>query len=94
MPFSQIINRVPTSIGRLEITVSHEPAYVDEDGNPQPDERTARFKIWVLDQDGEWIRPEPLQGNLIPYLSDPQRTAIINFMDTLRSQAESEILPP
>lgn len=53
MPFSQIINRVPTSIGRLEITVSHEPAYVDEDGNPQPDERTARFKIWVLDQDGE-----------------------------------------
>jgi len=92
MPFSQVTNRVPTSIGKIEIVLSHEPAYVDEDGITQPEERTARFQIEVLDQDGERIRPEPLRGNLIPHLTTGEITAITNFMNSLRARAETEIL--
>jgi len=93
MPFSQVTNRVPTSIGKIEITISHDPAYVDEDGNPQPEERKARFKIDVIDQDGERIRPEPVRGNLEPHLTDQEKTYLVNFMATLRARAEAEILP-
>jgi len=93
MPFPHIPSSIPTSLGRLEITMSQDPAYVDEDGNPQPEERHIRFKLEVIDQDGEMIGLNPLQGDLEPYLTLAEKTALLNFMNSLRARAETEILP-
>ena len=83
MAFTRQANNVPTSIGRIVIRL------VDGDGTTG-NQRTL-FKVQVLNASGDEF--ETLTGNLVPHLTGAQITAIQDFLDDIRTQAENEILP-
>jgi hypothetical protein len=83
MPFPTI-NQVPTTIGVIRVRL------VDEDGVPA--NMKAYYDVDVLDQDGNKIESRGTSGNLIPHLTAGQISALVDFMDTLRTKAETEWL--
>lgn len=84
MAFPAEPTRTPTAIQDMEvrlISVKNQDLTVT---------KTARFDVQVLFNTGEI---KLLTGNLIPHLTGPQITQLNNFMDSLRVQAEDQILP-
>ena len=51
----------------------------------------ATFDVNVLRSDGIEITRS---GNLLPHITTAQRNALLSFMQSLRTQAENELLPP
>jgi hypothetical protein len=89
MAFDQAGTDTPTSIGL--IIVSLKDAITG--GGPDQDQpyQVANFQVEVLDQNG--VRMEHKSGDLAPHITAAQRDALMGFLDSLRVQAEQEILP-
>ncbi len=75
----------PESIGDLEIILF----LPDPATGAQP---AARGSVEVRMSDGSTIRL-PRDRNIEPHLTGPERTALLNFLNTLRQRAIDEILP-
>lgn len=84
MAFTPEPTRTPTDIQDMEIRL------ISLKNGGGVVTKTARFDIQVLFNTGEI---KLLSGNLIPHLTGPQITQLNNFMDALRTQAETQILP-
>lgn len=86
MAFTQEAGVTPTGISTIIVTLKDKPA---EGGDPAI--QSAHFQVNVLDQTGKLYKQ--IQGNLVPHLTSGQISALLGFMDDLRTQAEQEILP-
>jgi hypothetical protein len=85
MAFQQEPVRSPASIGTIVVTL--------KDGINRYDQpyQTADFDVKVYLSDGSIVGRH---GDLVPHITAAQRQALVSFMAALRSQAESQILPP
>jgi len=83
MAFERQAVRTPSAIGSIEIRL-HSP---DPTGAGQP---AAEFAVQVRYDNGEH---HTLRGNLVPHLTAGQISALLSFMDNMRQQAITEILP-
>lgn len=82
MAFTPEQPRAPASIGDISVILTD---YVDEE---TPD--TASYEVQVLQADGSMFRLA--MGNLAPYLTPQQVTALQNFMAAMRTLAQG-LLP-
>lgn len=83
MAFSSAVTLVPSAIGEIEITlISPDPA-----GDESP---RATFRVEVRYSDGS---TRIVAGDLVPHLTPAQITGQLNFLDAMRAQAISQILP-
>lgn len=83
MAFTRVENRVPTSIGPIEIRL------VDANGDNA--QRGIRGSVRILDQGGELLRE--WNGDLRQHLTAQQINGLISLLDALRTKAASEFLP-
>lgn len=83
MAFDQEPTRTPTAIG--SIVVALKDAF-DGEGTPY---QSAHFDVKVELSDGTVITR---RGNLVPHITAAQRQGLMDFMASLRAQAEAEIL--
>jgi len=81
--FNTATTDTPTSVGPVSITF----VVWDEGGTNQ---YAGRYSFHILDQNGEEMGQR--NGNLVPHLTAGQQTAIINFLDEMRTKAEG-VLP-
>jgi len=84
MTFTPAETSVPVSIQRLQVIL------VNEDDGDGGYNRSARFILRVLYSDDD---VKSLSGDLVPHITPQQASALVAFMDTLRAQAEEQILP-
>jgi len=85
MAFDAEPTRTPTSIGNIIITLKD--AVSPPSASPY---QAAYFDIQIVFSDGTYITRT---GDLVPHITPAQRQGLIDFMDSLRTQAESEVLP-
>ena len=85
MPLPTAESRTPESIADLIVVLTD---YI-EDGD-QEARQEGRFEVQVVYNNGEI---KLIQGDLVPHLTGPQKTALLGFLATLRTKAEQEILP-
>ena len=85
MAFNKVgtLSRIPTAVTSLTITLQVSL----EAGQPV---QSAKFAIQIADQEGNPFRT--VDGNLVPHLTGPQKTAVKNFLDALWVKA-AEVLP-
>ena len=88
MTFPQVTTKVPTSISTIQVIMADS---TEIDIHEEPIGQSIRFFLDVLDQNGKKLKT--LEGNLAPYLTPGEITALENFMSDLRIQAETQILP-
>jgi hypothetical protein len=84
MAFQRKDSAIPSFIGN--ISVSLEEIFMGEVSN-----KNVIFRFQVLDQSRKLISTEI--GNLKDYITVPQANQLKNFMQNLRVQIESEVLP-
>ena len=89
MAWSTEEDRIPTSIPRIEVILIDSTEYDNDKEGPLGQE--ANFSLRVLDQDGQLLSKKG--GDLVPHLTQQQIDALMNFITSLRIQAESELLP-
>lgn len=83
MPFSQVETLTPTAIGNINVVL-----FTNEDSS----EKKIHGTIDVLDQNGKLLSHRVVP-DLSEYLTQAQKDGLISFMDNLRSQAITELLP-
>ena len=81
MAFTQEANRVPTSIGDINLALNDWESVAN----------TARYVLEVKDQNGDVMKV--IDGDLTPHLTAGEVTTIQDFLATIRARAESQILP-
>ena len=77
--------RTPDAIQNIVVTLKDAIAHGDEDAY-----KSAHFVVNVLLSDGTVIHRK---GDLVPHITVAQRDALMAFMNSLRTQAISEIMP-
>ena len=88
MAFNQESADTPTSIGIIIVTLKDAITGGGETGDDPY--QSAGFRVEILDQNGS--RMAMRNGNLAPHITPAQRTALMDFMDSLRVQAAAQIL--
>jgi len=83
MTFTTEQNKIPDSIGDISITIT-------DYANPVSTDQI-HYSVQVLQADGSIFRVAT--GNLVPHLTAGQISALVDFMATLRTKAETEFLP-
>ncbi len=89
MAWTPPVAQTPTSIPRLTVVISDRLAIEEE-----PASQTASYSFALLDQDDKPIAFDKNAGDLVPHITTAQRIALMDFMTSLRAQAEAQILPP
>lgn len=84
--FPQAQPKTPTAIGNIAVVLKDAIATGEAAAY-----QSVHFTVRVLDQNGDAMRD--YQGNLEPYLTSAEKTALMGFMTTLRARAEAQILP-
>jgi len=74
---------VATGIGKVTVFL----ADGEDDEVPY---QSANFRVEIWRSDGT---KGSRAGDLVPHITPAQRTALLGFMDDLRTQAEGEFLP-
>ena len=85
MAFIPEPTRTSQEIGNIAIVLKDAVATTD-----QAAYQSAHFDVKIVLSDGTVITR---RGDLVPHITPVQRTALMDFMDGLRLQAEQEILP-
>ncbi len=85
MPLPTAASRIPESIADFSVVLTD---YVADGEDPAHQE--GRFEVQVVYNNG-YIKL--IQGDLVPHLTSGQITALMGFLDSLRTKAEQEILP-
>ena len=85
MPFNKARNRTPVDIGAVRINLGDMPA-----ANGQPAFQKVTYHLELLDANGEVVTTQG--GDLLPHLTNAQKTALSNFLDAMRTKA-AEALP-
>lgn len=89
MAFTPESTRTPDAIGNIIITLKDAVEVTGDD--PQPAYQSAHFELIVeFDDDSTKHR----SGDLVPHITPAERTALTDFMTTLRARAAAQILPP
>lgn len=83
MAFEPQNSITPASIGAIVVTLKDA---FDENGQPY---QSAAFELRIIMSDGSTKRRA---GDLGTHITPQQRQALMNFMDSLRAQAEDQIL--
>ena len=83
MAFTPEQNIAPDSIGDISITIT-------DYANPVSTDQI-HYSVQVLQADRSIFRVAT--GDLVPHLTQVQVDALIGFMATLRTKAETELLP-
>lgn len=83
MAFTQEPTRTPQAIGSVVVILKDA---FNEEGSPY---QSAHFDIQVELSDGSVI---VRRGDLVPHITPAQRSALMTFMEGLRTQAEQEVL--
>jgi len=92
MAFEPITQKVPTRVQRL--TVVLESVYYFDQGTQQWTEtKDSHYVVEIVDQDGQPMQARGLIGTLTPHLTQAQITALVGFMNDMRTKAETEFLP-
>lgn len=84
--FKRLEAITPVSIPRLTIRLTRED---DPDPIMGSGPYQAAFELIVTMSDGS---PKIIQGDLVPYITTEERNALINFIETLQTRAEAQIL--
>lgn len=84
MSFETEPTKTPESIGDIVVTLID--GFELESGDPI---KSAYFQVEIILSDGTKILR---RGNLVPHITAAQRQGLIDFMESLRTQAESQIL--
>jgi hypothetical protein len=84
MPLPQAETRTPDTIEDISITLTD---YIATD---EPAHQSADYSVQVKYDNGDI---KVMTGDLVPHLSSGQITALMGFMDDMRTKAEEEILP-
>ena len=85
MAFSQEQSIVPSAIGDFSVQL------VDLIDPPEGEAtQSASFEIQVLDADGRVMRL--VRGDLSLHITPLQRQALMDFMDSLRDKAKTEVI--
>jgi hypothetical protein len=84
MPLPQAETRTPDTIEDFSITLTD---YIATD---EPAHQSADYSVQVKYDNGDI---KVMTGDLVPHLSSGQITALMGFMDDMRTKAEEEILP-
>lgn len=88
MAFTQETVKTPTTIGGIRVVMDFP---VDENLTPVADaDKTIRGRVEIYDQNDEPM--DGWGGNLRPHLTGAQLTALSDFLDALRTQANTELL--
>ncbi len=87
MAWTPPVAQTPTSIPRLTVVLSDRLAIEEE-----PASQTANYSFVLLDQDGKRIAFGKDAGDLVLHITTAQRTALMDLMTALRTQAETQIL--
>lgn len=82
MAFEPEPTRTPEAIGNIVVILK------DAFGESGP-YQSAHFDVRIVLSDG---REVSRRGDLVPHITPAQRTALMDFMDGLRTQAETQIL--
>jgi hypothetical protein len=92
--FNQEAPKVPTEVGRVKIILEDYGAHplLDPVTGLPLSRYQGTFEIQLLDQSGEVLKVR--NGDLAPYLTATQKTAIKNLQDAFRVKAEKLIPPP
>ena len=85
MAFTTEADRIATSIRNINVVLFDAP---DGQGGQI---QTARITIDVLDQNEALLRH--IETNLVPHITQAQIDGLLGFMDSIRLQAETELLP-
>lgn len=80
MAFQEEPTRAATSLPTVEVILRDE----------LPDHQSAEFRVLICYSD-ETERER--RGDLVPHITAEQRATLMAFMDDIRAQAETEILP-
>ena len=86
--FSNTVVKPPVLLKQLSITLIN-TAELSEDGLTYNQERGISYVIYLYDEDGTMLKP--LQGNLLPYLTQAQITGLQAFMDNMVIKANKLI---
>ena len=84
MPLPQALTRTPEAIEDISITLTD---YIATD---EPARQTATYEVQVKYDDGSIT---VMNGDLVPHLTPAQITGLMDFVDSMRTKAEEEILP-
>jgi len=79
--------RTPESLGTIVVVLKD--TFIAEDGGEPAPYQSAAFQVNVILDDGTTISR---RGNLVPHITAAQRTGLMAFMESLRTQAEEQIL--
>jgi len=85
MTFTTEQSIIPTGIGTIYIILADKPA------GESPALKTARYKVFVLDQHGNEMKLA--EGDLVPHLQPSDVTWLLDFVARMRAKAEAELLP-
>lgn len=83
MAFSKLSVRKPVAIEELDVRIRHR---IDAGVTHQ----SALYYITIRYDDGSKSK---LSGDLVPHVTSAQITALRSFMESLRKQAETQLLP-
>jgi hypothetical protein len=88
MSWQQEANLVPTAIVKLRVILLDDITVDPE--TELPIGQSAKYAFTLVDQNGDVMKS--FSGDLVPHITSPQRQALMDFMDSLRAQAEAQVL--
>lgn len=89
MAFTPEPGRTADGIGNIVVILKDAVAVTGLD--PEPAYQSGHFQIIIEFDDGS---TKQRRGNLENHITPAERTALLDFMTTLRARAATQILPP
>ncbi len=92
--FTPLAMKPPVEMNRLEIVIQHlQSRVVDSLGVVIPDsinvtEQSISYIAYLYDEDGKLVKTELTQGNLIPYMTGIEISALQAFLDNMVAKAQ------
>lgn len=89
MAFIPELTKTPDGIGNIIVTLKDAVEVTGDE--PQVAYQSAHFQLVIEFDDGSTGRR---RGDLAEHITPAERTALMDFMTTLRARAIAQILPP
>jgi len=89
MAFTVEPTRAPSGLGNIIVTLKDAVAKFDPLSGSTASYQSAHFQIEITMTDGGTVLR---RGDLVPYITTPERLGLMTFMETLRARAASQIL--
>ena len=82
--FTNNVAKPPTLVKQVQITLLS----TDNEGI---EEQGINYLVYLYDEDGTMLKP--VQGNLLPFMTQAEITGLKNFLDKMVLKANTELIP-